>query len=145
MLAALTRRLGRQAPATPEEFFAPEGDAPHLLFVLQLVPELAETVAGYTHVCFVDAHTGNIPEEIRLIDLRGEFQKSPFTHHLTPASCLAMSAALYNARPQAILVSVRGYEFGFSHQLSSQANLLIEPAVEQIWQWLTSIRAMPLP
>jgi len=38
---------------------------PHLLCTLQLVPELAEVIAKYDQVCFVDAHTGAYPEDVR--------------------------------------------------------------------------------
>ena len=136
VLAALAKRLGQQAPATTEEEFKPAGGAPDLAFDLQLTPELAEIVAGYQRVCFVDAHTGNIPDEIRLVELQAEYQKSLFTHHMTPATCLAMAQSLYGGSPQAILVSVRGYEFGFTQTMSVRTWPLVEQAVDRIYDWL---------
>jgi hydrogenase maturation protease len=138
VLVALAQKLGRQRSILPEEGFSPEGDPPHLLSALQLTPEMAETIAGYERICFVDTYTGSIPEEILFTELRGETQISPFTHHLTPQSCLAMCENLYDSHPEAILVSMRGYEFGFSRTLSTKTASLVERASDEIWQWLTA-------
>lgn len=137
ILRGLAHRLGREIPETPEEGLEPSGEPPHLMFVLQLTPELSETVAAYQRVCFVDAHTGNVPEEIKVAQLNSHFQASPFTHHLTPETCLALCETLYGHKPEAILVSVRGYEFGFSHELSAPTAALAQQAVESIMEWLT--------
>jgi hydrogenase maturation protease len=136
ILRGVARRLGREIPETPEEGLEPVGELPHLMFVLQLTPELAETVAAYKRVCFVDAHTGNVPEDLRIVPLNGQFQASPFTHHLTPETCLALCETLYGQKPEAILVSVRGYEFGFSHSLSAPTSALAQQATRSILKWL---------
>lgn len=138
VLLALSRRLGRPDPPSPDEGFPASNETPELLFVLQLTPELAETVAEFDRVCFIDAHTGSVPGEIHQAVVKGEFQNSPFTHHMTPATCLALSVMLYNQQPEALLVSVRGYEFGFSHSLSARTAALAEEAAEKIWQWCYS-------
>jgi Ni,Fe-hydrogenase maturation factor len=44
-------------PSTTEVDFA---------FHLQLTPELAEDITAYDRVCFVDAHTGKIPENVQV-------------------------------------------------------------------------------
>jgi hydrogenase maturation protease len=109
----------------------------HLLFLRQLTPELAETLAEYERVCFVDAHTGNVPDDLNIVDLESGFQTSPFTHHMTPATCLALAHSVYGRAPQARLVSVRGHEFGFSRALSPRTAELAEQAVEKIMDWVT--------
>ena len=136
MLVALAKQLGWQIPATFEEEFTSTGGSLDLRFELQLTPDLAEFIAGYEHVCFVDAHTGNIPDEIRVVEVKGEYQHSPFTHHMTPATCLAMAQSLYGGNPQAILISVRGYEFGFEQALSARAQDLTEQAAGKINAWI---------
>jgi hydrogenase maturation protease len=136
ILAALAQRLGQPVPVSIDEEFLLASGTPDLAFDLQLTPEFAETIAGYQRVCFIDAHTGDIPDEIRVAEVKGEYQASPFTHHLTPASCLAMTHSLYHTNTAAILVSVRGYEFGFSHQLSERTQALVPQAVARIWEWL---------
>lgn len=144
VLTQIAGLCGMPGPFDPGEGFPLDtGEAtsetkPDLLYTLQLTPELAETIANYQRVCFVDAHTGAVPEEIHFARLNCQFQNSPFTHHLTPQSCLALSQALYGISPQAILVSIRGYEFGFSTQLSARTQALLPAAVDLIWQWLKS-------
>ena len=110
---------------------------PQLVFVLQLTPEMAESLAKYDYVCFVDAHTGAYEEEVRLTAIEPGYQSSPFTHHLTPESCLELAQALYGRIPQALVVSVRGYHFGYRTELSEQTMPLMQVAVEQIIDWVT--------
>lgn len=146
VLNGLAGRLGRPASVSPDEGFSAfrlpseEGSSEtELLFVLQLTPEMAEIISEFDRVCFVDAHTGNVPGEVNLSRVEPEFQASPFTHHLTPQSCLALCTALYGKQPEAILVSVRGYEFGFDRSLSPQTAQHAEAAVNEIWAWLTEV------
>jgi hydrogenase maturation protease len=136
VMLGLENRLGRSGPFNLEDGFPPSDSLPALIFVLQLTPELAETVAQYQRVCFVDAHTGNVEASIQLVEVDNEFQASPLTHHLTPSSCLALSKTLYQGNGKAVLLSIRGYEFGFSRLLSTKTEKLVQPAVEMIWGWL---------
>lgn len=107
-----------------------------LQYLLQLVPELSESITSYKQVCFVDAHTGDIPEEIRTVEILPKLRRSPFTHHLTPEMLLEICQAIYKKTPNALLVSVRGYEFGFSDKLSDRTSALVPDAVRQIFDWL---------
>jgi hydrogenase maturation protease len=111
-------------------------DVPDLMGELQLMPEIAETLVHYDKVCFVDAHTGAYAQDINLAPLQAEFQSSPFTHHLTPQTCLVLTQTAYGRAPQGIVISVRGYQFGFSHVLSPKTAALADQAVEQIVAWL---------
>jgi hydrogenase maturation protease len=136
VLAALRRQLGRAEPEIEGEAFEPKGEDPDFLFTLQLTPELAETLANYERVCFVDAHTGSLPQEIQYTPVKSEYQHSPLTHHMTPGTLLALCAGLFNHTPDAILISLRGYQFGFVHALSAQTQALVEPTVQKILAWL---------
>lgn len=136
ILHALLTKLGLPAPASYEDEF-PQDEQVDFSFYLQLTPEMAEDIAGYEYVCFVDAHTGNIPEEVRLIDVESDFQRSPFTHHLTPQSLISMCESIYGSKPEAVLLSVRGYKFLFSRQLSDETMNLVPQAVDLIWKWLS--------
>jgi hydrogenase maturation protease len=135
ILNRIAQRLGQPVSPSPEEGFEP-GGTPELLFVLQLTPELSETIAQFERVCFVDAHTGSVPGELFIQEVQSEFQNSPFTHHLTPASSLAISEHVYGQRPRAVLVSVRGYEFGFVRSLSEKTAPLAAQAAQAIWEWI---------
>lgn len=137
ILHALTIKLGLISPESYEDEF-PEFDTVNFAFYLQLTPEMAEDVSAYEYVCFIDAHTGNIPEPIRLITVESEFQHSPFTHHLTPQSLLSMCETLYGQKPDAALLSVRGHRFLFSRELSRETAALVPQAVELIWEWLNA-------
>jgi len=135
ILRALTVKLGLESPESYEDEF-PDSALIDFAFYLQLTPEMAEEISAYEYVCFVDAHTGNIPEPVRLIDVQSEFQHSPFTHHLTPQSLLSMCETIYEKKPDAALLSVLGHRFLFTRQLSDETARLVPPAVELIWDWL---------
>jgi hydrogenase maturation protease len=105
---------------------------PQLVFVLQLTPEMAESFAEYEFICFVDAHTGTYEEEVRIAPIEPGYQTSPFTHHLTPESCLDLAQKLYGHAPAGLMVSIRGYEFGYRAGLSARTAPLMERAVAQI-------------
>lgn len=135
ILRAITLKLGLSAPASYEDEF-PEDHHLDFAFTLQLTPEMAEEIAEYEYVCFIDAHTGNIPGPVRLISVESEFQNSPFTHHLTPQSLLSMCQTIYGKKPDAALLSVLGHRFLFSRELSAETALLVPQAVEFIWEWL---------
>lgn len=135
ILRAVAVRLGLPAPDSYEDEF-PTNDLIDFAFNLQLTPELAEDVSAYQYVCFIDAHTGNIPEPVRLIEVESEFQRSPFTHHLTPQSLLSICETVYNKKPNAALLSVRGYRFLFTRELSEETEELVPQAVELTMNWL---------
>lgn len=142
VLADVAQTLGRGESFHPEEGITPGDGAsadpgtPDFWFTLQLTPEMAESVAEYERVCFIDAHTGAIPEEVCLQSVSSQFQRSPLTHHLTPQSLLALCEVLYQCPREAILVSVRGYQFGFTQTLSAQTQALSRQASQQIVGWI---------
>jgi len=136
VLAGLCRKLGRPIPVSQDDEFINPGSSPDLFFYLQLAPELAEIIAAYDRVCFVDAHTGSVPEDLHMAEVKPEYQSSPFTHHMTPATCLSFAKTIYQRDVEGYLISVRGYEFGFSHELSSTTAGLSSQAVDEIYNWL---------
>lgn len=136
ILARLATRMGRPFPVRPEEFEYQPGQPVDFLFSLQLVPEMAETIHAYRRVCFIDAHTGAVPQELNVQALAPQDQVSPFTHHLTAPALLRLAQLMYADAPEAILVSVRGYEFNFSQELSPATNRVASLAVEHILEWL---------
>jgi hydrogenase maturation protease len=138
ILFQLAGRLDRPVDFDTGISFIDHQQSPDFLFSLQVTPEMIDIIKDYERVCFVDAHTGNIPEEIRFAALRSEFQKSPFTHHMTPETCLSLHENIYHRIPEAILVSVRGYEFQFIQALSPATEKLVDTASQMIWDWLFS-------
>lgn len=139
ILVSLTRRLGRPVPTEMPEGFYPEGENPDFQFALQLMPEMAETLADYARVCFVDAHTGRVPQEISFGAVIPSMQITPLTHHLTAESLMAMTHSLYPRHEiEAMLASVRGYQFGFANTLSPRTTELAEDVAARIWDWMQS-------
>ncbi|MCL4504583.1 MAG: hydrogenase maturation protease [Chloroflexi bacterium] len=144
ILKALGRQFGRIGPdESPDDItdldlgeLQGRDGVPDLLGELQLTPEIAETLAAYDKVCFVDAHTGAYPQDVNIAPLEARYQSSPFTHHLTPDTCLELARAAYGRAPEALVVSVRGYQFGFSHELSPQTAALAEEAAGRIAAWI---------
>ena len=137
ILRSLAELLGYPFPASYEDEF-PTNSRIDFVFHLQLTLEMAEDISGYERVCFVDAHTGDIPEPVRLIQITAEFQRSPFTHHLTAQSLLSMCKTIYSKKPEAVLLSVRGFRFGFERDLSAETNALVTPAVHLLSNWLAA-------
>jgi hydrogenase maturation protease len=135
VLHTLAARLNLPAPDSYEEEFPPNKQL-DFSFYLQLTPEMAEDIAAYERVCFVDAHTGSVPSQVQMVAVAGEFQHSPFTHHLTPQSLLSMCQTLYGKAPQAVLLSVRGYRFEFERELSVETAALVPQALNLILEWL---------
>ena len=119
-------------PTVPEETNCVLSPAITTTFALQLTPESAEWVAAFDEVIFIDAHTGSVADLLHVEELNANFQTSPFTHHLTPQSCLALAGSLYEKAPKARLISVRGYEFGFAQSLSEQTEELARQAARVI-------------
>ena len=136
ILDRLAKKYTSQLDVSPEE--VPIHLAPNLdiLFLLQLMPELAETLAGYDRVCFVDAHTGAVPNELHIVPLDACFQASPLTHHLTPETLLCLTRDLYHFLPESLLVSVRGYRFQFNTALSARTDHLADQAVDEVCKWI---------
>jgi hydrogenase maturation protease len=136
ILKKLAERLGQDVPDEPGEGIDVDSDIVDLRFILQIYPELAETISHYDRVCFIDAHTADIPEEISWVELDPEYEKSPLTHHMSPKTVLSIVATIYNKVPEAILVSVRGFSFQFERSLSPKTAALVKKAERRIWAWI---------
>ncbi|MGQ9500652.1 MAG: hypothetical protein ACUVSF_01005 [Anaerolineae bacterium] len=136
ILERLAEQLGHTVFESLDDDLCRMEPSPVLVRMPQLIPEIAEPLSCFARVCFVDAHTGSYAEAIHFIALQPEQQHSPFTHHLTPQSCLQLTLSLYGRAPQAVLCSVRGYEFGFARSLSERTKALAEEALQRIWAWL---------
>jgi hydrogenase maturation protease len=139
ILRLIACHYGIQSPQNYLDGFYPEDKSLDLYTALQLTPEMAETIASYDAVCFVDAHTGAVPNDVNVKQLEPGFQQSPFTHHMTPETCLSIAQTLYKKTPVALLVSVRGYSFNFKHALSPVTSQLSQLAAAQIEEWVDKL------
>jgi hydrogenase maturation protease len=103
-------------------------------FNLQLLPEISELIVKYEKAVFIDAHTGEIKNDLNFQEIKPAYQNAPFTHHMTPASLLAVAESIHGNYPQSWLVSVRGYAFRFEQVLTAQTEALCKQAVNLLKQ-----------
>ena len=109
----------------------------------QLVPELAEEIAQYDTVVFVDACAEHLPGTVRLRELRlprdighpsyaEPGARAAFTHHVGPRELLTMAEILYGHVPRAFLMTLGGYDFGYREDVTAQARELVGEAVKML-------------
>lgn len=110
----------------------PLGEKTDVLCLMQLVPEIMETLVHYDRVIFVDAHVAENLDDLHCARVHPEHVQSPFTHHMTPSSLLAFLHILYGHEPEAYLLSVKGHDFDFKRGLSPATGSLLPSAVARI-------------
>jgi len=132
----LAKKLGETVPEDPGEIVEVKTDLADMMFIQQIYPELAETLSHYERVCFVDAHTADVADEISWATLQPEYEKSPLTHHMSPSTVLSIGKTIYDHMPESLLVSVRGYRFQFERALSPQTKALADQAIDRLWDWI---------
>lgn len=135
IMADLRKRLGYSDPQLIDENFDSTDDLV-FVFQLQLTPELADDISRFDRICFLDAHTGAVPEDVNFEKLSPIYQHSPLTHHLTASSLLSILQTVYKRTPEAILISVKGLEFGYSTVLSPFTQNLVSKASEMVLDWV---------
>lgn len=99
----------------------------------QLVPELAELVADYDLVVFVDAHVADLSKLLREERITPAYRSTSFVSHQThPATVLELAEKMYGCAPQAVMLSLPGYDFDFGEGLSTETRSLVPSAVNHI-------------
>ena len=112
--------------------FVPLDEQTDVWFNFQLLPEIAEIIQNYQRAIFLDAHTGEIKDNIRLAEVKPVYSNSPFTHHMTPSALLALTESISGSYPESWLLSIRGYQFEFNQQLSSKTKELADQAIQML-------------
>lgn len=138
VLRGVVQALGLPVPKSPDDPLPAYQGRVQFQFMLQLAPEVAELIAQYDSVCFVDAHTGEINVPVRAIRIQPKFQASPFTHHLTPFTCLELTNSIYQKSPQGYLVSIRGFSFQFEEEPTEQTRQYAKIAIDLLVKWIRS-------
>jgi hydrogenase maturation protease len=129
---AVRDRLGQPPLEIDEDGFDTLGQDIDSVLLHQLVPELAEVVADYDLIVFVDAHVGSIPEDLREEELTACYKSATVSHQLHPCTLLALIQELYDLTPRGVLLSIRGYDFEFGEGLSEKTAALVPAAVERV-------------
>lgn len=138
ILAQLSTKLGLQAPELPGEWVETKDGSLRLLYLYQLLPEMAEDLINYAQVGFIDAHNSIELPQLIFQPVSPAWQRSAFTHHLPIGELLAITQTLYGRCPESWMLSVRGYSFEFSQTLSPRTAALIHEAVELLYNHLYS-------
>jgi hydrogenase maturation protease len=136
VLGNLMKTFGHPVPNSIDIDTLDQKNGIYFYYQLQLLPELADELFKYDRAVFIDAHTGAIPNDIEVVSITPSFQSSPLTHHLTVNSLLSIAQSINENVPDSILVSIRGFEFKFSQQLSQKAKELVPIAVDRIQKWI---------
>jgi hydrogenase maturation protease len=136
VLLAVMQKLGIDTSRVDENELPLSSGDYEFHFQLQLMPEFAEDLGQFDRVVFIDAHTGNVPEDVHQETILAAYQSSPFTHHMTASTLLSLCQVINGKVPEAVLVSVRGYEFEFTRTLSERTNVLADQAAQRIIDWL---------
>lgn len=129
LLNELLREHGKDIDLFESDVF-PLTDQVDIWFNLQLLPEISETIAKYERVIFIDAHTGEIKEDINLQPVEPHYLSSPFTHHITPSTVLSLADALADQCLESWLLSIRGFEFKFERSLTKKTKTLARKALK---------------
>jgi hydrogenase maturation protease len=129
---AIRSRLGRLPLDVDEDGFDDLGHEVDTLILHQLVPELADSVAPYDLVVFVDAHVGYVPELVYEEELTACYKSATVSHTLHPCSLLAITQEIYDRQPRGVLLSIRGYDFEFGEGLSDRTAALVSEAVDRV-------------
>jgi hydrogenase maturation protease len=129
---ALRQRLGQESLGEDQTGLEGLGAETDSVLLMQLVPELIDTLVDYDQVIFVDAHVRDDVPDLHCEPVLAEYGPSAFTHHMTAAMLLALLKAIHSREPTGYLVSVRGHDFDFHRRLSAEAEALVEPAAERI-------------
>ena len=104
--------------------------------VHQLMPELAEQIAEYDTVFFIDAQENITETKVRLITSNVETDQ-PRSHFISPESLLALSQQLYRHLPaKTYVVGIPASQFEFSEELSAQTELAMHQCVELVEKYL---------
>ena len=74
--------------------------------MFQLTPELAPDLASASLVVFLDGTTELPPGEIRISPTEPMSHAPAFSHHMTPAALVALSASVYHTSPEALVVGI---------------------------------------
>ena len=100
-----------------------------LLGVQQLVPELAEEIAGFERVVFLDADVRSMHPAIEPV--RVTTSGSPLTHAANPSEIVALSRALFGFDGEALVCRIPARDFSPGESLTpDELHMMREAAGE---------------
>lgn len=100
------------------------------IYIHQLIPELAEKIAKFATVIFVDASLQT--QKVTLTTIHDKPISKNWTHHLTPASIIHLTEFLYQTKLQAYLIHIPIENLNFGEKISNLAEEGKQEALEII-------------
>ena len=134
IINGLRQRLGLRRLEDNDDGFNELGHDVDTLFLQQLMPELAETIAPYDRVVFLDAHVGIYPRMIRRVDIEPSTDRAIVSHHVKPAGLVEIARRLFGHAPRAELISVRGFDFDFGEELTEETAEAARDVIDDLWR-----------
>lgn len=132
ILDKLALQLGLETPEFPGDQVSTPDDRLTLLYLFQLLPEMAEDIADYEQLIFIDAHNSPSLPNVVFEQVSPDQTHSAFTHHMGPGELLAIAQILGNKLPLSWILSVRGFSFRFARTLSEQTSEMVDQAFSRL-------------
>ena len=136
--------VGCRAAYKLEQRFHGDPDV-EVIAAQQLTPEMADDIARHSFVLFLDAAVGEKPGTLRRRQVAPQGGPSGFTHQLTPSSLLSAAEQLYGDVPEAISITLAGWSFDLSNQLSPGAAHRFPAMVRMAQDEVAAHRSRVLP
>ncbi len=105
--------------------------------VHQLTPEIALRLCDAERVLFIDAHYTN--RDIAVKQVFPAAEPNVTGHSLSPQELLGLTQVLCSRTPQAWLLSIPGYDFGFGETLSEQTRARLPEAISATVRWMKGV------
>ena len=132
ILNKLALQLGLETPEFPgDQVSTPDGRLT-LLYLFQLLPEMAEDIADYDQLIFIDAHNSPSLPNVFFEQVSPDQTHSAFTHHMGPGELLAIAQILGKKLPLSWILSVRGFSFRFARTLSEETSEMVDQAFSRL-------------
>jgi len=132
ILDKLALQLGLETPEFPgDQVSTPDGRLT-LLYLFQLLPEMAEDIADYDQLIFIDAHNSPSLPNLVFEQVSPDQTHSAFTHHMGPGELLAIAQILGRKLPLSWILSVRGFSFRFARTLSEETSEMVDQAFSRL-------------
>lgn len=115
-----------------DELLSQHDEALHVIKVLQLTPELAESISDVELVIFVDAAAHGEPGTVTCDSVPNAESDLRYSHDFTPATLIHMAKTLYGRQPKAFLICVAGKVFEHGESLSPEVSGAIPAGVAKV-------------
>ena len=115
-----------------DELVHPRYENLDVLKLLQLTPELAETISEAELIIFVDAAAHGEPGTLTCDPVTSSESDLRYSHDFTPATLIQMATTLYNRQPKAFLICAAGKVFEHGENLSPEIASAIPAAVARV-------------